>query len=337
MATAKVMKIRVSHPRGFLRSFYNPEVHGVTFSLLSKFRNCRERARLHLLGWTPKRQSTGTLFGTFVHALLELIYLCVQKGELTAPPEPALVKSLLRTIHNQWRDENPKADTRTLQEVEMIALLVEAIMPIYFKMWTKDFTDVKWIALEHQFLQPGLLPKRGKMDGSFHPKDLPTQPWLFETKTKSRLGEKGESNLVDILGFELQVQLYLGVLQEQTGNLPRGVLYNIIRRPSMTQKKGETMTQFRERLVADIRKRPEYYFIRMRMSVDRRELAQQQDEIEELIRDFYTWAQGKAPHYRNSDHCENKYGSCEFLAICGRQDYSGLYQRNTVFRELDEV
>jgi hypothetical protein len=90
-------------------------------------------------------------------------------------------------------------------------------------------------------------------------------------------------------------------------------------------------------VAADIRLRPEYYFVRLKMNVERKDLERQELEISDLITDFMMWWRGHAGHYKNSGACEDKYGTCGFLPVCSRGDYSGLFQRTQVFRELDEV
>ena len=339
-ATAVKLKLmKPEGPRGIPVTFYNPKRDGVTFSLLTKWKNCRERARLHLQGWSTARVTLSQIFGTIIHAILERIYGDIQLKRLKALPTAKYVARHLAAIEKEWRKENPKASTETLQDLEIALMMVEAIVPIYFKWWHKDLTTIKWQALEHTFSLP--VPQhgtfvRGKMDGRF----LSSQSRgvnLFETKTKSRLGESGESNLTDLLGFELQVNLYLGAIFATDGAAPAGLLYNIIRRPNLQRKKSETFAIFQRRVAADVAARPEFYFIRLRMSVDKRELEREGREQAEMIDDFMRWYRGDAGHYKNSDHCENKYGTCEFLKVCAARDYTGLYRRPTVFRELEEV
>jgi len=159
--------------------------------------------------------------------------------------------------------------------------------------------------------------------------------WLFETKTKSRLGEHGESNLVDILPHELQTNLYLGAMVGMYGRVPGGLVLNIIRRPNFKQKKNEGPVAFAKRVEADVKKRPEYYFIRIRMTIDKNDLQRMQNEHAQLVQDFVNWSQGKGFHYRNSGECENKYGTCEYLKICANGDYVGMYQREPRIRKED--
>lgn len=337
---AKVMKLRLvtSSPLGISPTYYNPDTHGVTQSVLSKFKSCRERCRLHLQGWTSKRIGLATIFGTVIHAVLEWTYTDIQERTLTSIPDAPYLKKRIMRAEKAWRKENPKASEDTLRDLETACLLAEVVLPVYFRFWHKDLTAIEWKRLEHQFVIPlSGTPTRGKMDGSFTlTKSKAGRSWLFETKTKSRLGEKGESNLVDVLGHELQVNLYIGALETIEKQTPDGVLYNIIRRPGQQLKAGETLSQFQRRVAEDVAKRPEYYFLRLRMSINAGDVARERKEHEAMVADYRAWLSG-GPHYKNSDYCENKYGTCEFLGVCARKDYTGLYQRPTVFRELEDV
>jgi hypothetical protein len=331
--------VKTENPHGIPMTFYRPDRDGVTFSLLTKFKNCRERARLHLRGWTSSRVSLSMLFGSLIHACLERIYGDIQLKRLKSLPTPAYIDKHLKVLEKEWRRENPKASAETVQDLELAIMLIYVVLPVYFKWWAKDLTTIKWHALEHQFKMP--LPElgtflRGVMDGRYSSKGRERSN-LFETKSKSRLGEQGESNIVDILGFELQVNLYLAVIWFQEGKVPGGLCYNIIRRPNLQKKKSETFQMFQRRIEQDVKSRPDHYFIRLRMDVDRRELEREGKEHHALIRDFMQWYHGEVGHYKNSDHCENKYGTCEFIQVCSGGNYTGLYKRPKVFRELEDV
>ncbi len=332
--------------------FYDPERDGVTFSLLTSWKNCRERARLFLNGWTSKRGSLGLVFGSLLHGILQRMYERVQtdSGRLSKSAYVALqVKEAIKEVEAIWHKENPRADGETLQYLEFSMILLEALMPVYFRYWAKDL-QFQWDRVEHEFKnamevehpsKPGRRLKtfiRGKMDGSFRKDKTMRRSWLFETKSKSNLGEKGEGELADILPHELQSNIYLLNLAREEKVLPKGLLYNIIRRPGLRQKKKESVLKFARRVAQDIEKRPEWYFIRIQMTVEQRDLNRAELELNDMVGDFMLWWNGLAGHYRNSDACQNKYGTCPMLPICSRGDYSGFYKRKTVFRELaDEL
>jgi len=326
--------------------FYDPERDGVTFSLLTTFKRCRERARLFLNGWTSKSNGFGIIFGSLAHGVNQRIYDDVRTGQLTELPSEDYIRKVCRRVEELWKKENPRADSDSKQYLEYSMILLEAVMPVYFKYWKKDFQLI-WERVETEFKIPFevQLPTgrrvstfmKGKIDGSFRRTEA-GRPRLFETKTKSRMGETGESNLADILPHELQVNIYLMYLWWVDKRLPEGLLYNIIRRPGMRQKKNESIVKFAKRVAADVRLRPEYYFIRLEMFIEKKDLEKQELELRDLVSDFIMWWNGHAGHYKNSDECENKYGTCAMLPICSRGDYTGFFKRKTVFRELaDEL
>jgi hypothetical protein len=328
--------------------FYDPERDGVTFSLLTSWKNCRERSRLFLNGWTSKRNSLGTVFGSLAHGILQRMYEDVRDRQLTELPSEDYIKGTCRKVEGLWKKENPRADAESMQYLEFSMILLEALMPLYFKYWKKDF-QLKWDRVESEFKfkfkvdhpqHPGRSLRtfvRGKMDGSFF-KASGSRPWLLETKTKAYLGEKGEGELADILPHELQSNIYLLALLWLGKVLPSGLLYNIIRRPALRQKKNESVVKFARRVAEDVKRRPEYYFVRIQMSVGRKDLERNDLELRDMVSDFLLWWNGLAGHYKNSDACQNKYGTCAMLPICARGDYSGFYRREKVFRELaDEL
>lgn len=321
---------------GVVKSFYNIEQDGITQGLLYKWLECRQMANWYLQGYSAKGSSMALTYGTIVHAILENIYKDVQSG-MKGLPNSMGIQKYSNAIEKQWRRENPNADKKSLEFLETSLLIAEATMPVYFEYWNKDIIEFPWKRLEQEFRIPYTLRDgrktflRGKMDGVYGKKDI----WLFETKTKSYIQEK---DLVDMLPFELQVNTYMWVLKKLHNQTPKGMLYNMIRRVGLEQKKKETLQQYSARCVADMRKRPEHYFIRLEVSMGSQDLILFEREMESMITDFYDWWQGKAGHYKNPGACINKYGRCKYLTACSAGKITSQYEkRKQVFRELEDV
>jgi hypothetical protein len=330
------MKLVRSNPLGIPPARYDVDKDGVNASLLGRWLSCRELARLYLLGWTPRSISAGRIFGVIVHQVQDAIYSDLQNGELDSLPSNKRVIREVRKAEAAWKKQNPRADAKTLQTLEMNVILAEAIMPVYFKFWHQDIMKMDWMSLEHKFRTPiAGTHLIGRMDGNFRTVKGKKLLWLFETKSKSRIGDRGESNLSNILPHELQVNLYLGARVLRYKETPGGVVMNIIRRPGFKLKKNEGPQGFAARVAKDVQRRPEYYFIRMRMTVDKKDLERMRLEHDALVKDYTQWARGKGYHYRNSGQCENKYGTCDYLLVCANQDYTGLYQREPRIRKED--
>jgi hypothetical protein len=335
-----VVKPPVIAPVVELAPFYDPERDGITYSLLSGWLACRELAKLNLRGWTSRSTSMAFTFGNVVHELLERVAVDVlMQGQ---EPTHELVLDHLLMIEDVWKKENPLAGQKELEFIELTMLLAEPLLQLYFDHWKEDHAHVEWLALEKEFKIPLEIQTRGgkkstfirgKMDGVFRRDDKP-RPWLLETKTKTRVDE---GTLVEVLPYEWQVNIYMQAIKHIYGKYPRGVLYNVIRRPGLRQKVKESLPQFSKRILDDIQARPDWYFIRMEMQVDAADVRKFELDLLDIATDFLNWWYGFDGHYKNSGNCENKYGVCHFLAICGHQNFIPFYKREKVFRELEEI
>jgi len=314
-----------------LSKFYNLEKDGVTQGCLSTFQACREKARLYLDGWSAKVESSALVYGTIGHAVLEDIY-SQKLGRI--PTKQDVIKSV-RKIEKVWWKEHKSPDPRTAQDLELALLVAEATLPDYFNFWKKDFSRLKWVMVEGSFNEPiklddgTVVPVRGKIDGAFKSPNL----WLFETKFKSMINE---DDLVDTLPLDKQINVYLWALARKFKTTPAGVLYNIVRRTSLRQSKGESLLQFSKRIAEDIKARPTFYFIRLEISISKKEIETFEQELKGMVQDFADWTRGKVPHYKCSEMCVTKYGKCNYLPICSSGSTAGFTKREKVFRELED-
>ncbi len=197
----------------------------------------------------------------------------------------------------------------------------------------------KWLGLEDQFkfdyrFEDGLVvPIRGMFDGVFTAKQGTT--WLFETKFLSRVDEEG---LEDLLPFNLQVMLYLTALYERSGDKPAGVLYNVVRRPGLRQKKNESLREFSDRILEDVVGRPDHYFIRWDMTITQGELANwRRTFLDPVMREIRDWAEGTGRHYANPDALITKYGRSDFYELIVRNNPAVYYKRAAPFNELEDA
>lgn len=327
--------VKVLTPKEQVKGFYDIERDGITQGLLANWMSCRFKALWFLKGWVLKNPSFPLTHGSITHGILELAYEDIRLKRLRVHPDRKQTLGYIQKIERQWHKENPHADKKTLEFVELSLMVAEATMPTYFEWWHKDIKTISWEKIEGNFVTPFTLPDgrktilRGAMDGVYRN----PRRWLFETKTKGRISAY---DLVDYLPFELQVNFYVMNLVLQGGEAPRGVLYNIIRRSQLKQGKKEGVKQFAKRVAADIIDFPEKYFIRMEVSISREEQAVFMREITGTIKDFYDWFEGKVPHYRNTGQCETKYGRCEYLTA-ETGSMAPYEKRKSVFRELEDI
>lgn len=334
-ATTTMTSINAMTPKEQVKGFYNIERDGITQGLLANWMACRLKALWFLKGWVLTNPSFPLTHGSITHGILEKVYEDIRLRKIKEHPDKRQTLVYISQIEKQWHKENPNADKKTLEFVELSLLVAEATMPAYFEWWHKDVKTISWEKIEGNFVTPFTLPDgrktllRGAMDGVYQN----PRRWLFETKTKGRINA---FDLVDYLPFELQVNFYLLNLRLQGGDLARGVMYNIIRRSQLRQGKKENVKKFAQRMSEDIIEHPDKYFIRMEVSISRDEQDRFLQEITGTIKDFYDWYEGKVPHYRNTGHCETKYGRCEYLTA-ETGSMAPYMKRKSVFRELEDI
>lgn len=335
------MKIFKTKPK---KEFYNIERDGITQSLIAMWLTCREKAKLYLQGWDSKYHSPALTYGSIGHGMLELAYLDIQSGKLKSPPTFKEARKYGDLVEAKWRKENLKPNKEALEYLDSSLALLEQTLPIYFDFWRKDFKTMKWISLEKKFNVPlnigefsngeVIIPIRGKRDGEFL---MGNKPWLFETKFKSMISE---GDIVETLSFETQVMLYMWAMWAESNYkvVPRGVLYNIVRKTSLKQHKDESLIKFAARIADDMKKRPDFYFIRMESVTTLQEIQDFNQNLINIVKEINSWwkGNGTVKHYKNTYSCIGKYGKCSMLPVCSRQDWSGLVKRESMFKELED-
>lgn len=248
---------------------------GVTFSLLSKWLVCRERARLTLVeGYKPVRVfNHKTSYGDMWHTC--------EEAHAAGADFHTYLTPFCRDLCKQYQQSQ--------QQIDHWYRVCCKQFPVYVAYW-KQHRDVvaRQPLLEEQvFDVPYKLPSgrvvrlRGKWDSV----DLITKGpnkgvWAQENKTK---GQVNPEVVRRQLKMDLQTMLYLVALYTGDAGLPRevwkypirGVRYNVIRRPlsggkgtivrkkpSKANPRGESKDDYYKRVAKYIEDNPQDYFMR---------------------------------------------------------------------------
>lgn len=257
---------------------------GITYSLLSKFQNCRHRFHIeNVQGWKSKKINVPLYFGNMFHHMVEA-------------QDRGIELEYMKTISDNYLDgilaDRPDLDTATIRDLAMCAAIATITFEEYVKQWDeysclviKDKSeenwyyerDFEWIGKEIDFSIPHRLPNgmevllRGKQDGQFSVRGVEGN-WLLETKTKGMIDEDGISKG---LHRDMQTGLYMHAMRRlHKGAMPMGVLYNVIRRTSLKPRVADTPEIYAKRVREDIQKRPDFYFMRWTRQVTQYELDQ---------------------------------------------------------------
>lgn len=331
------------------QAFYDPARDGVTFSLLSTFLDCREKAKLYLQGWSGTQPNFHLVFGGLAHAALRAAYTQHRAGTLRVYPRQVWIGKTLEQLRTRWIAEHPRPSDVAVAILEEALMKANAILPYYFQYWKRDFEEMHWLEVEETFHLPWSVTMldgttrntflRGRIDGAYtlpgaRKADMRTAPRLLETKTRNSVDEDA---LIDTMPFERQTNTYLTALRRKTGIAPPSMILNVIRKPLLRQKQKESWAEFEARIRADVQARMDWYFMRMEMTVDSDDIDRSEKELNALIQDFVRWWYGESGHYKNSNSCRPiGMGPCPFLKVCGHNDYVGLEKRTILFRELED-
>lgn len=291
---------------------------GITQSILSTWLGCRQAARFYLDGWRSDAPKRALQFGSLMHKLLEAYYT-------TGDP----VEYVFDSIEDRWRKKAVEAGD-DLQQVEMDLCLSRVLFQEYVKYYRAKDAKKEWLELEGVFdVDFNGYRLRGMTDGVYK---QGKGTWILETKTASRIDEE---TLSDALLFNFQNLFYIVAKQIQLGKPVKGVLYNIIRKPSLRQKKNEPIGEFMQRIAEDVAARPDWYFVRFEIVYTRKRIKQFKDELQSKLGEFELWVRGKLPTYKNENTCVGRW-SCRFLKACASNSMVGFNCNGVLFSELED-
>jgi len=158
--------------------------------------------------------------------------------------------------------------------------------------------------------------------------------WLFELKTASQITE----TYIERLRLNLQITTYIYALQRQFGIHFEGVIYRIIRKPQIKQRRDESLQQFCERIKEDYRQRPEWYFVEQTVT-------RTQDDLDQFERELWHFTQVLLFRRRNDFWERNtskcgEWGGCAFIPIClgyeGAEAFYDIVPPNVELEDYNE-
>ena len=247
---------------------------GVSYSLLSKFINCRERFRLYSVeGAREEKASKAAMdFGTYFHELLEIH---AKKPLLSA-------ESIIRQCK--------KGKVLSRRDRKVAGVLFNNYL------WWYQESNYRYVDAEVEFDVMYRLPNGREIRLVGKTDEIPHAPpqydqgylWVQENKTKEKINATKIENSIT---SDLQSLLYATALQIHYGCEIGGIVYNVIRNPSQSPKARkmkkdelaeykkknpsskattvkETEDEFLERLNTEIQEDPKHYFMRWEMPFD---------------------------------------------------------------------
>lgn len=297
---------------------------GISQSGLYRFLECRQKAKLAVDGWVLKRKSHALRFGSIWHSCLEFVYTLPSTAKKLLP-KPEDIAALRRNLIKEYESNAGLASSEEMEDTQLDIEVAIVLLKAYLKRYPDDFKKKAWVGVEEEVRVPyegkNLL---GFIDGVYR---LDKGLWLLETKTKGRIME----SMVDMLHFDFQSLYYLHLYLLKHGELPKGILYNITRKPQLKRGASESIEKFCLRLEEDVDVRPEFYFLRYEILIPKDEYeAWVVKELRPILEDYWKWGveEGCSRSYKNTTMCETKYGACQFLPICSIGNYEPFENKN---------
>lgn len=313
---------------------------GLTQGAIHNFLECREQFRLmYPMGLSAKGFSNPLEFGSAFHDCLAHM----QTGRKLS------AKTAMENYRKKTLAER-KLAMRERDQFEVLTGQCEFVLDAYKQLYKED-DDRDWLVRERvfrvEFENPiaGLppIPLTGRWDGLFHQSERGKKRFrLHESKTKGRIDEDG---IKDTLPFDTQTMLYNYAAWKTYGELPTGVIYDVVKRPALRQSIKEDIPAFLKRTKKDIADRPKEYFMRWNVTLEPGDLDKFiKHQLTPIIHQIVAWWEavknrlddpwGCPEHYMSEKHLIGTYGRCAMFHLITKGNAFNLYRRKHPFPEL---
>mgnify|MGYP003643197353 CR=1 FL=1 len=220
----------------------------ITQTELSTFSRCEQRHNLRYNKWlTPFEESPALTMGSAFHAGIEALS---EEGAVNY-----LRDNAPSTSWDRW-----ESDAASIREATVSTMVKGAL-----KRWA-SWPSVQEVQFEIPIRHPvtGNASKKHRFSGVFdgvwqrgeeHP-DYPYEIVLGEWKTASVVN----NDYIQRLEIDFQISTYMWAATTLYREPVRKVVYRIVKKPTIRQKKTESAQEYIERLSLDYEERPEHYF-----------------------------------------------------------------------------
>lgn len=287
----------------------------LTASEIAAWKSCRKkwwfRYDQELVPNWPPRPLT---YGRLTHTALEAHYL--GKDGMNA------INAEVEAEKEYWDEEAPFV----IHQAQSLLKAYQKRDPVLLDGHTIAF-------VEREFSVPLRTPSgrkwhafafNGKVDlGTYDPHG---NLWPWDHKTSAMALNESWLSLNDQMGF-------YDWAMTQLGEKPMGIIYNLLRKPSIKPRKAETPEEWGVRLLADIESRPAFYFQHSLIVKTGRDLASIERELWECAHEV-----GRGPIHRNPGNCQIM--GCQYMELCKADSpliRSASYRHERAHVELEGV
>lgn len=299
----------------------------LTNSARSTFLNCRMKFYWqYICRLTPIKASMPFLIGGLFHDGLETFY----NGEFDEDTFRQNV--VVPTIQDFMSVAETDKESEMLWVQEAVVM---GMLKGYIERYAKqDKTQWKIIAPETDFsfqMKNGLkfAGKRDLLVRSRKVKGIT----LVEHKTTSVLG----SGYIAKLPLDNQILCYCKSIEldKQFKELPKQIIYNVIKKSGLRQKQSESFNQYKDRIEQEYMDNITSYFYREVIPVSPKTVKEAYNELERCGEEVKR-CMDTGYYYKNTTQC-TMWGVCPFMPLCLKQRdaINRFKQRETLHAELN--
>lgn len=302
----------------------------ISYSGMSGFRKC---PRYYY--WKYIRRLEKATFklpfivGRIMHHGIQVLFEHPQKAEEE-------IKKKFRQEAQDARQKFPEMSTwdeEGLASQEYLTVGMLAAFRTYFK---KFLGATQHLATEKVLQYP--LNKRvvvvGKIDNIIKNQD---KKWIYELKNLRTL----DMDRVRAIKTDPQTALYLEIHNRQEPKKDRldGIIYKIIRKPSIRQKKKESRKEFMQRLghwYQDVGDGLKFHLERIKGSFIHGEAVI--NTVEKVTQQILDADREKEAFFQDFSHCNHDWGACTYYDLCHGDEEKNLvlYQIRKAYKVSDE-
>lgn len=254
------------------------------------------------------------VLGEAVHKYIEMFYR-TKDLKLAKRQVETVFDAVDKSLLNREEMHDLEVDRNT-------ALGIAEAYPLFYK---SDFDEFKNFLTEQKFsIQlSGSDTYGGILDALLQ--DHAGAWWILETKTTS--AQAINVDYFEKVKIDSQVAGYMHGAKQILGEYPSGVIYNVIKKPSIRLKNGESLADFQRRIFHEYTKMAveKNYFMRQQLMVATHRLDTWLEDTTKMTAQISASVEAKSSFWpMNTGACQAKFGTCPYLPVCTTGKYSPL-------------
>ena len=281
-------------------------------SELGTWLNCRRQwwwEYVELLA--PSQIKEPLVIGSAAHEALELYFKTLQAGK--TPDAKVIIATVVKKLKIMADLEMKRGfqSIKVNEVYEKAIAFVRGFLNNYISHWSREDSKFKVLDVECVFKIPLIknLDIVGKIDGVLEAKD--GSIWVLEHKTASRVS----GSYIDKIDFSQQVIVYMAAVKHLYGKYPRGIVYDLILKPSIRQDKNATYKEYLDRYVDWFDTKGSEALYREHVVKSHARLDSEITQLIAMGTDIKMCTSDSIHAYPNPQACD-MYGLCPFIRMC---------------------